>query len=105
MNTKQKSGDADPPRDEESVPIFKAPDEATATMIHDFLEGQGVHSTIVSVQIPWLGTIETLRKGYWGRIEVLEHDAERARKLISDFFAAKPEMGGKAEPEKEGGES
>ncbi len=102
---KQESDDVEQDSgDEESVSVFQAPDEATATMLHDFLEGQGVHSRIVSVQIPWLGTIEAFRKGYWGRIEVLEHDAERARRLIEDFFAAEPEMEGRGTPNEEGGE-
>lgn len=90
-------------RDEESVSVFRAPDEATATMLRDFLEGQGVRASIVSVQIPWFGTIEAFPKGYWGRIDVLEHDAERARQLIEDFYAAKPEMEGTAAPDEEGG--
>jgi hypothetical protein len=45
----------------------------------------------VAVQIPWLATVETLLHGYWGKIEVLGRDAERAATLIDDFLAAKPE--------------
>jgi len=91
-------------RDEESVSVFRAPDEATATMLRDFLEGQGIPASVVSVQMPWFGTIEAFRKGYWGRIEVLEHDAERARLLIEDFYAAEPEIPGTAALDEEGGE-
>lgn len=79
------------PREEEFVSIHQVPDEATGTMLRDFLEGQGVEAVIVSVQIPWFGTIEAARKGYWGHIDVLEHEAERARGLIADFLAARPE--------------
>jgi hypothetical protein len=35
--------------------------------------------------------VETFRQGYWGHVEVMEHDAERARALIEDFYAAEPE--------------
>jgi hypothetical protein len=77
--------------EEELVTVHHVPDEATATMLRDFLEGQGIEAAIISAQIPWLGTIETARKGYWGRIAVLEHEAERARELIADFLAARPE--------------
>lgn len=79
------------PREEDLVPVHEVPDEATATMLRDFLEGQGIEAAIVSAQIPWFGTIEAARKGYWGRIAVLEHEAERARGLIADFLAARPE--------------
>ena len=75
-------------RDENLVSIFGVPDEATATMLRDFLAGQGIEATTVSSQIPWFGTIEAARKGHWGRIAVLESDAARARALIEDFYAA-----------------
>ena len=66
--------------DEDLVPVHPVPDEATATMLHDFLEAQGIHTAVVSAQIPWLGTIESVRRGYWGQIEVMEHDAARAKR-------------------------
>jgi len=78
-------------RDERLVPVEEVPDEATATMLCDFLKDQGIEATAVSAQMPWFGTIETARTGYWGRIEVLEHEAERARDLIRDFYKGKPE--------------
>lgn len=73
------------------VSVRETPDESTATMLCDFLRDQGIEATAVAMQIPWFGTIETARQGFWGRVEVLEHHAERARKLIEDFYAAKPE--------------
>lgn len=91
-------------REEDFVPVHQVPDEATATMLRDFLEGQGIRAAVVSAQIPWLGTIEAMRKGYWGRIEVLEHDAKQARALIADFYAARPEPDASIQPEEpEGG--
>ena len=79
-------------REENLVSIIGVPDEATATMLRDFLAEQGIEATTVSSQIPWFGTIEAARKGYWGRIAVLEGDAARARALIEDFYAARPEI-------------
>jgi len=78
-------------RDEKLVPVQEVPDEATGTLLCDFLKAQGIEATAVSAQMPWFGTIETARAGYWGRIEVLEHEAARAKGLIRDFYAAKPE--------------
>jgi hypothetical protein len=71
-------------------------DEATATLLCDFLKEQGIRAAAVSTQIPAFGLIERDRKGYWGYVEVIEHDAERAKALIRDFFAARPEPGGEA---------
>ena len=73
------------------VIVREVPDEPTATLLCDFLRDQGIEATAVAVQIPWLGTVGTLHRGYWGRIEVLGRDAERARALLQDFFAATPE--------------
>lgn len=80
------------PSEERLVSIFGVPDEASATVLIDFLKGQGIESTLVSAQIPWFGTIEANRKGYWGRIAVLEGDAVRARGFIDDFYAGRPEI-------------
>ena len=91
------------PREENLVAIFGVPDEAAATMLRDFLAEQGIESTAVSGQIPWFGTIVAAQKGYWGRIAVMEHDAVRARALIEDFYAGRPEPDA-ASPESEDGE-
>jgi len=91
------------PSEENLVSIFGVPDEATATMLRDFLVDQGIEATTVSSQIPWFGTIEAARKGQWGRIAVLESDAARASALIEDFYAARPENDA-ASPADENGE-
>ena len=75
---------------EDLVSVYKAQDEADATLVRDFLAGQEIEASIVSAQIAWFGTIEETRTGYWGQVEVLEHHAERARKLIAEYLAAKP---------------
>ena len=76
---------------EDLVSVREVPDEATATLLCDFLKAQGIEATAVPVQIPWLGPIETMHHGFWGRVEVLEEDAERASALIQEYLSATPE--------------
>jgi len=73
------------------VSVREVPDEQTAAMLCAFLKAQGIAANAVAVQIPWFATVETLLHGYWGKIEVLGRDAERAATLIDEFLAAKPE--------------
>lgn len=81
--------------DERLVSVRRVPDETTATLLCDFLRTNGVPATAVAIQIPWLPGVETFRRGYWGHVEVLEHDAERALQMIEDFYAGEllPEPG------------
>ena len=90
------------PSEERLVAIFGVPDEAAATLLRDFLQGQGIESTLVSAQIPWFGTIEAARKGFWGRIAVLERDAAKARGLIDDFYAGRPEADSSSSKDEDG---
>src|SRR5207249_10331532 len=53
---------------ERLVSIRNVPDEATATLLRDFLRSQGIEANAVPVQMPWLSTLETLHYGSWGRI-------------------------------------
>ncbi len=79
--------------DESLVSVREVPDESAATLLCDFLRSQGIEAMAVPVQIPWLGTVETLHHGYWGRVEVLGKDADRARALIEEYLEATPEKG------------
>lgn len=81
-------------RDEALVRVQDVPDEATATLLCDFLREQGVRATAISAQMPAFGMIERAQKGFWGHVEVLESDAEKAVRLIEDFFKARPEPRG-----------
>ncbi len=81
--------------DERLVSVRQVADETTATMLCDFLRENGVPATAVAMQIPWLPGVETFQRGYWGAVEVMERDAERARVLIEDFYNAEPQ----SEPE------
>lgn len=77
--------------EERLVRVADVWDEATATLLCDFLKEQDISATAVSSQLPAFGMIERAGSGHWGYVEVLEHDEARARELIRDFFAARPE--------------
>jgi hypothetical protein len=78
--------------DQESlVSVREVPDEAAATLLCDFLRAQGIEARTAPVQMPWLGTLQTLQHGYWGKVEVLGKDAARARALVEEYLSATPE--------------
>lgn len=79
--------------EERLVRVADVWDEATATLLCDFLKEQDIQATAVSSQLPAFGMIERAGSGHWGYVEVLENDAARAKELIRDFFAARPESG------------
>ena len=76
---------------ESLVTVREVQDEPTATLLCDFLRSQGIEATAVPVQISWFSTIESLHHGYWGRVEVLGKDLDRARALVEDYLNATPE--------------
>ena len=78
------------------VSVRRVDDEATALLLVEFLRDQGVEANVHTVRMPWLGGVELMQRGFWGHVEVLEKDADRARALIDDFYAARPEAPGRA---------
>jgi len=95
----REAGSVEP--DDRLVSVRRVDDEATGLMLADFLRDQGIEATIHTVRMPWLGGVELMQRGYWGHVEVLEADADRARALLEDFYAARPEAaaGGEDAPE------
>ena len=94
MNEKREDQRDAPPEeltDERLVAIHNVQDEATATLLCDFLRSQGIEASAVPVQMPWFSTLQSHLHGYWGRVEVLEKDQDRARALVEEYLAAKPE--------------
>lgn len=75
---------------EDLVRVHEVPDEATGTMLTDFLREQGVDATLQPVEISMLPGVESVGHGYWGTIEVLERDQDRARTLIREYLSSKP---------------
>ena len=78
------------------VSVRRVDDEATGLMLAEFLRDQGIEATIHTVRMPWLGGVERMQRGFWGHVEVLEREADRARSLLDDFDAARPEQGSSA---------
>jgi len=89
---KESTGDEEGDR---LVSVRRVDDEATALLLAEFLRDQGVEANVHSVRMPWLGGVELMQKGFWGHVEVLEKDADRARALIDDFYAAQPQAPGR----------
>ena len=77
--------------EERLVSVRRVDDEATGLMLAEFLRDQGIEANVHTVQMPWLGGVEQMSRGFWGHVEVLEKDAARARSLLEDFAAARPE--------------
>ena len=75
------------------VSVRRVDDEATGLMLAEFLKDQGIEATVHTVRMPWLGGVERMQRGFWGHVEVLEREADRARSLLDDFYAARPEPG------------
>jgi len=76
---------------ESLVTVREVQDESTATLLCDFLRSEGIEATAEPVQISWFSTLESLHHGFWGRVQVLSKDAERARALVEDYLRATPE--------------
>jgi len=85
------AGQDDELENESLVTVREVQDEPTATLLCDFLRSQGIEAAAVPVQISWFSTLESLHHGYWGRVEVLGRDAERARALVEDYLNATPQ--------------
>jgi hypothetical protein len=75
---------------EELVRVHDVPDEATGTMLADFLREQEIEAMLQPVEISMLPGVESVGHGYWGKIEVLERDEAKAKALIRDYLASRP---------------
>jgi len=73
--------------EQDLVRVQDVTDEASGTMLADFLRSEGIQATLRRVEISMLPGVETMSHGYWGYVDVLESDATRARTLIREFMA------------------
>lgn len=89
---------------EELVPVHDVPDEATGTMLTDFLREQGIDATLRPVEISMLPGVESVGHGRWGQVEVLERDKVRARAMIHDYLASRPRSAARRHPPEGGPE-
>jgi hypothetical protein len=89
---------------EELVPIHDVPDEATGTMLADFLRENGVDAALRPIEISMLPGVESVGHGFWGQIEVLERDKIRARAMIHDFLSSRTRSTTRRHPPESGPE-
>jgi hypothetical protein len=66
--------------------VYKAPDEWTAVTIKELLQAAGHSVQVICVHEPWHDHISRMVEGYWGKVLVLESEADSARKLIEDYL-------------------
>jgi hypothetical protein len=83
---------------ERLVRVHDVPDEATGTMLVDFLREQGIDAALAPVEISMLPGVESVGHGYWGYVEVLERDASEARERITEYLASAPAGSGSGPP-------
>lgn len=70
------------------VPVYRAPDELSALRVKALLEEAGLHATVRSAQIPWVGSVMSNINGYWGRVLVEAEDQAAAAELVADYLAS-----------------
>lgn len=88
--------------EQDLVRVQDVTDEASGTMLTDFLRSEGIQATLRRVEISMLPGVESMSHGYWGYVDVLERDAAQARALIREFMAQS--TGGAARNPKAGGD-
>ena len=79
------------PDPEAVVPVRQVADEAEATLLVEFLRTEGIEAEAVPVQNPWLAPVLKAHHPFWGHVETLGKDADRARELIEDYLRATPQ--------------
>jgi len=70
------------------VPVFRAPDEMTASIVRGLLESEGIPVDVASRQVPWMDGIMTTAVGYFGDLLVPASEADRAREIIEAYESA-----------------
>jgi len=79
------------PDPDDVVSVRQVADEAEATLLVDFLKSEGIEAEAVPVQNPWLAPVLKAHNPFWGNVETLGKDADRARALIEDYLRATPQ--------------
>ena len=73
--------------EENTVAIYRAPDEVTANLVRGLLVGEDIPVMLKSRQVPWMNGVMKMGEGYWGDVVVFEKYADRSRRLIDDYLA------------------
>ncbi len=72
---------------EDLVVIYKAPDEFTAQVIKDLLQGENIPVVLESRQVAWLNGTMKMGEGYWGDVVVPREFAETGTRIIEEYRA------------------
>ena len=73
--------------EENTVVVYRAPDEVTANLVRGLLEGEDISVMLESKMVPWMDGVMKMGEGYWGDVVVFEKNAERSRQLIDSYLA------------------
>ena len=75
-------------KDERLITLKKVLTEVDAISLRDFLIHNGVEACIISYyDSTFDGISQNWGKGWWGEIQVLQHNSEKAEQLLSEFEA------------------
>lgn len=67
------------------VVVLRAPDEYTATLVKNLLEGEGIPVVLESRQVAWMDGVMKMGEGYWGDVVVPREHAETSLRLIAEY--------------------
>lgn len=70
---------------EELVVVYRAPDEYTATLVRNLLEGENIPVVLRSHQVAWMDGVMKMGEGYWGDVMVAREHAENSARLIAEY--------------------
>jgi hypothetical protein len=71
--------------------VFKCADEVQCNMLTSLLEDESIPCLVKSQEVTSLDGLLATGAGFWADLHVLAADAERARRLIGEFLAARAE--------------
>jgi hypothetical protein len=69
-------------------PVYKAPDEFSALRMQAVLEEAGIQAAVQSAQIPWVPSVMSHVKGYWGRVLVAPAAVDAAKEIVAEYLAS-----------------
>lgn len=70
---------------DELVVVYRAPDEYTATLVKNLLEGENISVVLRSHQVAWMDGVMKMGEGYWGDVMVAQEHAEDSVRLIAEY--------------------
>lgn len=77
---------------ENTVVVFRAPDEYVANIVRGLLVGEDIPAILESRQVPMYDGVMRMGEGYWGDVVVPEQYADRSRELIEAYQAGEQKV-------------